>query len=110
MRLLGAKWTHRYEDRASRRLYVVPEGGVLEVPDAVAELLVTSHPDKVYYADLPEAEEAGRAAVSSGNRMAEPRVTRADRRRADRDAKLRSLPRLEDLDLRRTAVAPTQTE
>ena len=106
MRLIGARWEHTYEDWASRRLYVVPSGGVLEVPDSVAELLVSAHPSKLYYADLPEADEAdadpGRGAANSSNRMVEPRLTRSDRRRADRDAKLASLPRLEDLRLRRT--------
>lgn len=102
MRLIGATRTHRYEDRASRILYVVPEGGVIEAPDAVAELLVSAHPDKVYRADTEEAAaNAGRDAAPSGSRMAETRMNRAARRRAERDARLRALPRLEDLALGR---------
>ena len=70
MRLIGAMATHRYEDLADRRVYVIPQGEIREVPDQVASLLVGAHPDKVYYADVPATRPGGpgpRPAVGDRN-------------------------------------------
>ena len=53
MTLVGAWRMHTYEDRATKITYVIDAGEVKDVPDHVAQLLVTAHPTKLYIVDPP---------------------------------------------------------
>ena len=53
---------HRYEDRLGRVVYVIPPGQVREVPDALANVLLLAHPDKLF-------DAGDERAVEGDNRM-----------------------------------------
>ena len=42
-----AKSLHIYEDRATHRHWWIPAGEWREVPDDIAEFMVTNHPEKL---------------------------------------------------------------
>lgn len=82
MRVVGARHTHRYEDRATGRVYVIPAGEARELPDEVASLIVAAHPDKLYFADV--AETPGRGATTPAQDRMMRVLPRPDGRRVRR--------------------------
>mgnify|MGYP001595998958 CR=1 FL=1 len=71
--LVYAHLEHRYEERASHTVYVLPAGTWRDMPDGVGQLLVEAHPDKL--CDVSPEQDPDRHVCSLSRRYAHTAMT-----------------------------------